>query len=257
MSSEDGTAMSITKEGDKYVKHEFSADDIKNKKLFLEEIQEFIKSSTEIVSSYAILGLEKDKYEELCKVIGSSSINSTLAAKENDALLYSDDSLSRVLVDHEWGVKGIWTQTILKIMLEKNVITNDEYHKAVTTLALANYAFVSITADDIMWFLESNNMTINDAVEKLFKLLKGPDCSEESALIVLVNLVKKVWLEVGIEAQKINILDLSLKVLTEGREGHKIIKMFRSGLKINFRLLPIHFDQILKHINIWTKQKIL
>jgi hypothetical protein len=100
-------------------------------------------------------------------------------------------------------------------------------------------------------------MAITDDIRRIFKSLEGDKCSEGSVLIVFINLLKKIWIEAAITEQKIKILDLILETLITGRNGHAVLKKLKVGLQNTFQLLPIHLEEILRNIDLWSKQQIL
>lgn len=248
--------MTISKEGDEYVRQEITPQDMDKSRNFLENMVVFVKTKTEVVPSTAVFAVGKKRLEELERLLGKSSLASIFAAKERKALLYCDDLRLRMFAELNWQVTGSWSQTILVNLLEKGIITADEYHKAIVTLTLSKYSFISVGADDIYWLLMQPSANYLET-KCIFEILHGPLCNEGSALRIAVTLIRKVWLESIILERKLRILDMTLDALTTGRKGLDVLRKLRIGLRIAFKLLPLDLETIYKGIDAWASQKLL
>ena len=255
--SDTGPTMSLGKEGDHYVRSDITADDVRKSREFLQRMVDFIQAKAEIVPSTAVFSLGKAKVEQLEDLFGKSSIAAISAAKEREVLLYSDDLYLRIYAERDWNVKGTWTQPILQNLAEKKIITDDEYHRAVVTLAIARYSFVSINADTILWSLEQNGMASTFETGRVFEILHGPTCSEDSAIVTSVLLIRKLWLGNFLIEQKLRVLDMTLEALVAGRRGLTVLKKFKAGLGIALKFHPLAAQEIIKNIEIWERQKLL
>lgn len=255
--SDIGPTMSLGKEGDHYVRSDITADDVRKSREFLQMMVDFIQAKAEIVPSTAVFSLGKAKVEELEDLFGKSSIATVSAAKEREVLLYSDDLYLRIYAERDWNVKGTWTQPILQNLAEKKIMTEDEYHRAVVTLAIARYSFVSINADTILWSLDQNGMASTFETGRVFEILHGPVCSEDSAVVTSVLLIRKLWLGNFLIEQKLQVLDMTLEALIVGRKGSVVLKKFKAGLQIALKYVPLSLQELLRSIEVWERQKLL
>jgi tetratricopeptide (TPR) repeat protein len=249
-------SMTLGKEGDYYVSREITPESLKRGQEFLEKIREFVKSEAEIAAAESILKLGRERFEELKAVFGESSIASILVAKEQGIPLYSDDLRLRQRAWNDWKVGGVWSQTVLLSMQKQDLLTDDEYYDAIRKLVLANYYFVSIDAEGLLWILRRNHMSITREIEHIFQVLQGPDCDEESAVSVSADLIRSVWLEKTLYKQKLLILDLVLKSLTTRRLGIQVIEKLKAALQSRFVLMPLALQTIFKSIDIWKQQNL-
>jgi hypothetical protein len=92
------------------------------------------------------------------------------------------------------------------------------------------------------------------SVQGLFKLLQGPDCEMGSAVIVIAELIKRIWLRQMLQHQKSFILDLALRTLFTGRSAGEVIPMLHAQLRRNFRLVEFKLPEILAHVEFWGRQ---
>lgn len=250
-------SMAVSKQDDTYIREDVLPEDYDKKKQYLQSLIDYAKENTQVVSSKGIYFRKRKEHEELESALTKSSVATLDIAQENNLLVYTDDARLRLLAKQQWNVEGFWTQTVLNVMLKKEIISEDKYHELTIKLALSNYFFTSVNAQDIFWALKASDFKITDDISGLFCLLNGPDCSDESAMIVITDLLQIVWLEVSLVHQKMNVLDLSLKSLATGRDYRNIINSLKKQLKVKFYLQPIALREILKNIDIWVSQKLL
>jgi tetratricopeptide (TPR) repeat protein len=249
--------MNLWKEGDQYLRRETTVEAQKEGQEFLERIRSFIESSAEIVPASAMLDFEKTKFEEVRELLGHDAIAAALVARERKLLLFSDDLGLRQLARNDWQVEGVWSQTILVALRDRGIIREEDYREAIRRLALGNYYFVSIKADDLMWVLGRNNMKPTYEVSRMLSLLEGPDCSEETAIRVVADLIRKLWLEPILYDQKLWGLDLALGALTKGRMVSGIIERLKAALRARFRLMPLALPVIFRSIDLWSQQRLV
>lgn len=92
---------------------------------------------------------------------------------------------------------------------------------------------------------------------RVFELLQGPDCSEESAITVVADLIRKVWLEATLFHQKLLVLDLALNTLTAGRIRASVIAKLKEALRTRFALMPLALPTVFQTIDLWQQQRML
>ena len=203
--------MTIGKEGNQYTRQEFTAADRESGKEFIEGIRRFVESHTLVIPVPGILAIEQGEGERFMEAIGLSAVASVIAATENQALLYSDNLVLRELASRTevlGRVNGVSSLSILAILREREILPEDKYREAITKLMLANYHFVSLDAETLMWVFRKYGMTATPEVVKVFSNLNGTDCDERSATVVAANLTRKAWLELDYLYQKKVVLDL-------------------------------------------------
>jgi hypothetical protein len=159
----------------------------------------------------------------------------------------------RGLARNEWSVRGAWTQSILAELLRSSVLTDFEYIEAVGKLTLLNYKFIFLKADMIMWVLERTKYAITAEVRVFFAIFQGPECTLESAVGVLSDVAKRVWLEPLFYETKLKILDEILGTITKGRPLNESLAFFLVVMKDRFLLMPNAYDAIYKYTDLWRR----
>jgi hypothetical protein len=230
-------SMVMGKEGDQYVSRKVSPETLSEQRHFFENLRRFIESTTEVAPVPYALEIGKENFENMQDVFGDGASASILVAKGRGIPLYADDWGLRQIAKNDWQIEGIWSQTILAEMREGGHLTDEEYHEAMRWLVSANYDFVTLDHKDLLWVLQQNAMQMREEVTRMFARLQGPECDEASAVLVLADLIKAVWLEPLTDDQKWLILDLALRTLTAGRVSQRVIAKLAPILKNKLLLL--------------------
>lgn len=249
--------MTVWKEGDQYVRQEITPEALEQGQKFLQGIRSFIESRAVVAPAAGLLDFARAKLEELQGILGREAIGAILVARERTLLLFSDDFGLRGVARNDWQVEGVWSQAVLVNLRDRGIVSDEEYREAIRRLALGNYYFVSINADDLMWMLIRNEMRPTYEVARILSLLEGPDCSEESAVRIIADLIRKVWLENILYNQKLWVLDLALGVLAKGRVASRVMERLKAELRTRFALMPLALPAIFRSIHLWGKQRLL
>ncbi len=165
--------------------------------------------------------------------------------------MYSDDLGLREIGQSDWKVAGVASQSVLMSMYDRQVITRTEYYSAIVRLAQAGYYFLLVGPDEILWQLRHDEMRVTNDVAAL--LLGIQDMDDESALRVVVDVIRGLWLETALSHQRGLMLDALLAALIKGRGADNMLRGLKGRLFARLQLLPIHLAQILKSIDLWSK----
>ncbi len=184
--------MSVGKQGDQYVKEEITADQLKKNSEYLKGILAWIKKNCVITPCHEALKLDADKREELYKLFGISSIDSILIAKQEDALLYSDDERLRSFALGSYSVQGVWTQAVIENLLNLGIISNEKYQDFVIRLVNSNYVFTSINSDTLIEATKQSQWKPDRNFMKMVSLLNGKKCDDIPAIIVVSDYIQKL-----------------------------------------------------------------
>jgi len=250
-------SMTVWKEGDRYLRHETTPEALERGRQFLRGIRSFIETHAELAPAEGVLEFDQTKIKELQQILGRSATAAILVARSRGTLLYSDDLGLRAVARNDWQVEGCWTQAILARLHESSAISEDEYHEAVVKLAIGNYHFVSINSGDLLWVLRRDDLKASHTVAHMLGLLGGPECSEETAVPIVADCIRAVWLENILFDEKLAILDLAMACLTKGRMVGGIVERLKAALRTRFALFPLAIPVIFRSIDLWASQRLL
>ena len=203
----------------------------------------------ERIPSYPILSIdEPQEIVEMLKPSGAGAVYLGDEEFEVDPVLISDDlALSRLARSRDISVAN--SQALLVELLHSDIITEGTYSSKIEELALMNYWFVRVSAQDILRSLGLHSYQTNPGVRAMLKTLRGPDCSENVATIVATEVINALARTPLLHDQFELLL---LSVLTEvrsGRHSNSILWKFRSEISSRLRYIPIIHDRTLQIVD--------
>ena len=218
---------------------------------------EFLRSALEFaeafdrIPSYALL--EVDNADELVDALTASAVAAVYADDQNSTavrVLVSDDIVLSAYA-RSISVGAVNSQDILRELLRSGMITGEDYSTAIEGLSLLRYSFVRVSLDDLIRRFEATGWVSSDGTRAMLNTLRGPECSEESAVSVAANLIARAAGRAS-SVQTELILWLVLSALKQGRSQNSVLRKFKSGIASILTLAPQLRDQILEIVNLGT-----
>jgi hypothetical protein len=125
----------------------------------------------------------------------------------------------------------------------------------VVQLVSSNYYFVFFDDSDVIWALEESGARPSQQVQTLFERLEGGQCDEDSAVKLVAEVLKKVW--VGHPALRSSpwIVHFAITRLLMGRRPGEVLHKLKSAIRTTFHLVPLHRDELLQGIELFLRQK--
>jgi hypothetical protein len=236
----------------RFTRSEIADDDVARGREFFERIRGFALDATEISSTEATLQLDVADREQLSTVLGKAGVTSALLAQERDMPLASDDLFYRDFVAGKWGLKGVWTQALLRELLRRETIQRADYENALVRLAASGYWFISLRSDDLVGLLQ-RELAVSPGFGRLLELLRGPDCSLDSAATMVADLIRALYLEGFMSLQGSLVFDAALAALVHGRDPAAALLTLGRALDARLLLLPLAHDDVRERIRVWSR----
>ena len=101
-------------------------------------------------SSLTLANLDPKRREQYIKMCGLHSLESVSLAREEDALLWTDDLFVAMLGDAEFGVRRIWSQLAFKVLEDAQRIASTTYSEITAKLAAWNYNVTIWRPEDVI-----------------------------------------------------------------------------------------------------------
>jgi tetratricopeptide (TPR) repeat protein len=247
--------MTVGKDGDNYIRHERTTEQLEANRKFLERLLKFLSESVSPLPVPSLL--EKDGVTDgLRDILGPISIASIFAARAENIPLHSEDQMLRALARNEWRICGMSVQPILHELVVKNILTRDECVEATAKLFFMNYTVVLIGADNLIWTIQKVQYKITDELRKMLAVFHGPQCTFESAVEVLSETTKRLWIESSLYHLKIDLLDAILDALGTNRPTKQVAQYFTTAIKLKLFLVPNAANAIAHRVNLWKERKL-
>ncbi len=248
-------SFTVGKVGETYVKEEITAERIGANKTFLEKILKFLAEHTTTVPVPSLLesNPETDEFREFIGPISTSSLS---AARAEQLPLYSDDQMLRALGHNEYQIAGVSSQQIIRELHSKSVLSEAEFIDAISKLFFMNFSVVRVGADNVIWTLDKTGHHITDDVKRLLSLFHAPQCTFESAVEVLSEAMKRIWIGETLYHQKIDLLEAVLDSLGTNRPTKQVADHFCAAIARKLVFVPSAANAIACLVRLWKERKL-
>ena len=205
-------------------------------------------STLERIPSYGLL--EVSNVEQLLSTLTPAGAGAVCAGDENSEkrpLLVSDD-LALARIADALGTNAVNTQALLVERHRSSALSDADYSNLIERLVAMNYWFVRVRSEDIISSFEAHGYVTADGTRAMLRTLQGPDCLEDAAVIVAVNVVVELSSRT-VPGQLELILALMLSTLQRGRETSPVLLKFRQAIENEPRLSALDHQRILHSIS--------
>lgn len=240
--------MTIGKQGEQYIREEIPSATVQKKIDFLNDIKTFISDK--------VVGLTRDynenekKWEEL---FTAKAVDPILLAFEKNIPICCDDRALLLFFKGERHLSCFCSYYVLKKMASLGVITQDKYYEKLNALIKLSYFYIPIDNAFILYLLRRDGFKISDDLTNVFKVIESKDTLIDSAVEVVANTIRTIWLEDVLNADKLKLLDLALFALTKQRSMSLIVRKIKATLIVKFYLLPLQREEVFMQIDNWVR----
>ena len=225
---------------------------------YLTQRREYLKSilslaeTFEIVAAYGLL--DSDDFETLLELLTPAAVGAVYASdgEPKDGLVLVTDDLGLSNFARSLGKTAVNTQGVIWELYRSSVITGETYSSLIEQLLLLNYWFVRVSADDILRRLEANGFMTTPGIHAMLKTLEGPDCSEDSAVLVGTTLVTELA-KIAPSRQVDLVLSAVVAVLRRGRELTDVLLKFRREVAQRLALAPFARNDVLQTLDVYIR----
>lgn len=107
-----------------------------------------------------------------------------------------------------------------------------------------------------MWLFEKVHYRVSDEIKKVLSVFHGPQCTFESAVDILCEATKRVWLENTLYHHKIDLLDAMLDALGTNRPTNQVAEQFAEAMRVKLYLAPNSANAIAKFVRLWKERQL-
>ena len=223
------------------------------RKEFVGTLLEFAESF-ERIPSYRMLDI--DDAEMQIDVLTAAGVGAVYAGEEQPAnrLVLVSDDLGLANFARSAGVGAANTQSVLEDLRKHDAITDEAYSQWIERLALLNYWFVRVSAEDIVHRLETNTYGTTEGTRAMLRTLEGPHCSEGMAVAVASQVIASLAGEAPQKQLELILLAV-LTTLRNGREMSPVLLQFRAaiGERLSPVLSPLTRQRLLRTTDIYIR----
>ena len=209
--------MIVGKQGDRYVKHIITPEEIRREIESLKDLIKWIRENCEVHPVTAALQINQLRKRELDDAFQPFFIDTLLIASQPGHLLLSDDGRLRHCAKTnfsdagvDFDIEGVWTQVVLEHCVNRNILDRAEYNKMTIKLVCFNYYHTEFDAKVLIEAAEQSEWKLSEPYNSLVQALgwsKNEFC--HSHLNVVTDFLFELWTQPIVPSRK-RLLDACL-----------------------------------------------
>jgi tetratricopeptide (TPR) repeat protein len=184
--------------------------------------------------------------------IGESAWDTIRIATAPELLLVSDDLLLRLLGKNTMAVNGVCTAMLLMAEMQTGRLDRDRYCEAMVKLIASGYRHLSVDGSILEAAARADQWRRGAVLGKVLDRLRGPETHAESAMVVGVEFIRRIWLNVVLSQQRVTLLIAVLDVLIAGRNRAEVLTRVRLHVGQALALLPLAQEEVFRVISGWS-----
>ena len=162
----------LTDDG-KMILQEVTPEQLQNERDEVRNIVTKVRALCTVKSSIALAELDPKRRELYIHACGLDTLESMSLARDENALLWTDDLFVAVLAEVDFSVKRIWTQLAFSVFKNAERIGDDTYSDITAKLAAWNYVATVWNSQDVITAGELCDWDVNQWPLKQFLRLIG------------------------------------------------------------------------------------
>jgi tetratricopeptide (TPR) repeat protein len=250
-------ALSFDDRDQKVIVTKYEPVDIERNLHYLEDLKNWIQSNCEILPCREVMNLgqeQRNELNELNELLGRSSIDTILLAKEPGNLLYSDDAILRGFAKQEFNVDGVWTQAILLHLLNEKTLERSAYNSIVIQLVHSHFYHTAVDADVLLEAAKRSEWKAEEPFSSVISVLSGEFSDIESSVFVLIGFFKRLSNSSIQPLQRGDLIRASLEAISTNRDHLVLFEKIITEIDQNFYQSPSEHEELKSKIYSWRRK---
>jgi nucleoside phosphorylase/tetratricopeptide (TPR) repeat protein len=161
---------------------------------FLAGIRDAVSNNCQIQSCPQAAALPPKQRHILTEVLGRHNLESLLLARGGDVALWSDDLLMGVLGRADFQTRRVWTQAVLFVLRQEDVITQRDFDHAVAKLAGWHYHGILFNEEAVIAAAEIAEWRMDRwPIPAFMQYLGNAEIDAMARLRIVAQAIKSVW----------------------------------------------------------------
>lgn len=234
----------VGKAGDRYTLTQASTDVQSIRRSILQKVRNFIRDHASITGVSKALDENTETLRQAYDVIGRASYSSLLLATESKRCLLADDIILRQLLKEKSVNSSACLYSVLTVMLQTNVLSEEAFTEKICLLANANYRFLPVRPADLIYPLEKVHGSINRTASTMMGLLADPSIVPENAGVLAAEFLRLVYFRIVIVESRSWIVRLLLRILARRRDRARTFAVLKTAVQNLFNMMPVQAGEI-------------
>jgi nucleoside phosphorylase/transcription elongation GreA/GreB family factor/predicted negative regulator of RcsB-dependent stress response len=161
---------------------------------FLSNLVGAVTDSCQVRPCPQALSLPPKQRTDLIAALGRHTLESLLLAKEDGAVLWTDDLLIGVLGRSDFQTRRVWVQAVLFALMQEGVVTQREYEEAVAKLVGWHYLGIHFNEEILVTAAELAEWQMDRwPVAAFMHYLGQPEMDAGGRLRIAAQSIRSVW----------------------------------------------------------------
>ena len=165
-----------------------------------------------------------------------------MAANGSESALLSDDQRLRSYAKQEWGIDGVWLQSILLVAMEENKISFKKYCNTTTFLIEAGLHYTTINSRVLLTIAKNENWNPTRKFKKIISIIESGNSDLKSSWEVSISFLFSLWHIAIPNSNKEVLTALIITALTKDGTDPSCIHTLKALIKFGVSLdIKFHF----------------
>lgn len=224
--------MTISKQDTGFIREEITPEQVEKSTKYFEGIVAWVADNCELVVAEKMIPKGWEGKREMEDVFGKSFTDAMSIVAKKDYILFTDDERLRSYCLSEFGVNGVWTQLVLSELVQKGILTQEEYVDAVIKLVSFNFVHTSINKAVIYRTGEKYDWDLGKPIFlKVISLLGEGYSHKISSGLVAMDFITSIWIDEEVpQDKKEAVISAVLRVMVDKRDKIEVLAILRTVL---------------------------
>jgi len=207
LSQEDG--MSIWEENGNLHRQDIPGDDVRSTIEQMRDISEFITTQCAVTGKSIGRTVDAELEDNLRSVIDDAATEVLIESHVRGIPMYVDDMAMKYIGGRKMKVDGFCTRSLLDVLLQRNFIPEEAYHRAIRSLIALNYHFTSLNVRSLVWSIESTGYEHTRESLIPFESLRHEDNNVSMLINLSIGFLRSLWegnLPIAVKAKWTDVL---------------------------------------------------
>ena len=232
---------------------EVPPDEVLRRAELLRRLLSWLEGNAEIIP----ISVEtREEMREVAQFLTPSAFGTLILAKQESAVILTEDLGLRAVATQFSGVAGSWSLPCLLSLEHESGAASDVTKLLVRYFAL-NYRFLPLSDDLLIQALELDAGEVGPHVSAILRVASDSNVRQH-AVVEMIALTYRHVTMTGIDAfRRGAIMDACLRAIASRGRWPQDKAALLSSICRRFILLPVHLPSIENHIQTWERQRIL
>ena len=216
----------------------------------ISKILSWVKENCAVLPYYEKIKLPPERFEEFEKM-GTESLDPILICKEPGYALYCDERRVQDFAGEISKCTCFSTQFLILVLLEKEIISYDDWESYYLALVDLNYRPIQIETNILIKIASRSNWTDLQIFKKVSSLLSRPDYDNDWVIITVVLYFDQLWKECPDVESRGLLLFIVMNEYSKRGSSESLMNLYISAV---YHLKNYSFSsQIIECLVLWGK----